>query len=138
MTVNACSTHERGWHARTLQAYGGQGSYGGQGYGGQGQGYGSQGFGGQGRGYGSQGFGSQQRGSRMYGGQQPGGQLGGGYGSSTYGGRFAQRSTMRRGPKGYERSDERLKEDICERMYTSTECGCLRPFLLLAQATKIQ
>jgi hypothetical protein len=61
----------------------------------------------------------------MYGGQQSGstwgGQMGGG-GSSTYAGRFGQRSSMRRGPKGYERSDERLKEDICERMYTSTEC----------------
>ena len=62
----------------------------------------------------------------MYGGQQAGGtwggQMSGGYGTSTYGGRSGQRTTMRRGPKGYERSDERLKEDICERMYTSTEC----------------
>jgi hypothetical protein len=93
-------------------------------------GYGSQGpssqnIGGS-QGYGGQGFEPQQSASGMYGGQQSGGtwggQMGGGYGSSTYGGRSGQRSSIRRGPKGYERSDERLKEDICERMYTSTEC----------------
>ena len=46
---------------------------------------------------------------------------GGGYGSSGYGGRFGQRRSMRRGPKGYERSDERLKEDISERMYANED-----------------
>ena len=44
--------------------------------------------------------------------------MGAGYGEQTSG-RYGQRRAMRRGPKGYERSDERLKEDISERMYAN-------------------
>jgi len=44
-----------------------------------------------------------------------------GSGSSSYGGQGQiERSTSaRRGPKGWQRSDDRLKEDICERLYHS-------------------
>jgi hypothetical protein len=37
---------------------------------------------------------------------------------------MSQRRGARRGPKGYERSDERLKEDISERMYASEQYDC--------------
>ena len=47
---------------------------------------------------------------------------GSGYGSSTFG--MGSRRGARRGPKGYERSDERLKEDISERMYASDDYDC--------------
>ena len=47
------------------------------------------------------------------------GAYGSGYGTSGYRGRYGQNRNARRGPKGYERSDERLKEDISERMYAN-------------------
>jgi len=41
--------------------------------------------------------------------------LGGGYsGQSGYGGAGSQQSFRGRGPKGYERSDDRVKEQVCE------------------------
>jgi uncharacterized protein (TIGR02284 family) len=55
-----------------------------------------------GSGYG--GYGSQER----YGSER---QSGSGYGP--------QRRTWRRGPKGYKRSDERIREDVCERLMMS-------------------
>jgi len=71
----------------------------GQGFGGGGWG-GTEGYGGQG-GYGvSQGYGQ------------------GGYGQSQ--GAYGQTQTGRRGPKGWQRSDDRIKDDISERLYNST------------------
>jgi osmotically-inducible protein OsmY len=125
------------------QGYGSQGSGGGQGYGSQG--YGSQGSGG-GQGYGSQGYGSQGYGSQGYGSQgrtSSSGYYGGGAGFSGggrqqdfgrergIGGAFDQGSRSRefanpgtdlrggfagRGPKGYTRTDDRIREDVCERL----------------------
>lgn len=111
-----------------------QSGYGNQGFGGQGygnQGYGNQGFGGQGfgnQGFGGQGFGNQglsERGmGRSFGssyGQQEWGQgTGSGYGQSDWG--SSRQDWMRqgphsgKGPQGYKRSDERIKEDISERL----------------------
>jgi osmotically-inducible protein OsmY len=64
--------------------------------------------------YGQQGgqYGGQQGGSSQYG--QQGGSMGQqGYGRSS----GMQGRGGSRGPKGWQRSDERLKEDICERLY---------------------
>jgi hypothetical protein len=114
----------------------GQGDYGRAGYGRYGRGGNEQSWGsgsygsGQG-GYGQGGFGAAQedfgqgRGSGQ-GGYGGGGQ--GGYGmygtggSVDYGSQWGAHSTSqraRRGPKGYKRSDERLKEDISERLMNS-------------------
>jgi osmotically-inducible protein OsmY len=89
------------------QGYG-QGS--GQGAYGQG-GYGQGGFAQGGQGYDQEGFGQ----SRGYGQGSYGAAGQGGY--ETYGqGAYAGSQRARRGPKGYKRSDERLKEDISERL----------------------
>ncbi|MFO7275428.1 MAG: BON domain-containing protein [Pseudomonadota bacterium] len=70
------------------------------------------------RGYGGQDF----RGSGSYGGHGTTGDYGYGAGpGGSWGGMQAppqgmSGTTARRGPKGYQRSDERLKEDICERL----------------------
>lgn len=115
------------------QGYGGQG-YGGQAYAGQrGQGYGRV-PGGQpyGRPYGSGQGGEESMAGQGWQGQQRGGYLGGqdyqdsptgqsGYGQSGYGqsGRGAQgqgRAQMGRGPKGYRRSDDRIREDVNDRL----------------------
>jgi hypothetical protein len=87
------------------EEYGNQGygnhSYGNQGSGSQsygGQGYGSPGYGNQG--YGSQGYGNQAHGGPAFGGQPLGGQTRG-----THWGK---------GPKGYKRSDDRIREEVCE------------------------
>jgi hypothetical protein len=105
---------------------GGYGGYGG-GWGNEAYagGYGQQGYGqqGYGQGYGQQGFGGQQGYGQRFGGgygQSYGGGYGqpGGYGMG--GGRFGgmdlgeSRRMMRRGrpPKGYTRSDERIREDV--------------------------
>ena len=91
------SHHGQGGFGGRSQNYAGQGYGGGaQNYGGQGYGGGSQNYGGQGYGGGSQGYGGQSYGS-----------------SQNYGG---SSGTKNRGPKGYQRSDERLKEDVCERL----------------------
>jgi len=42
-----------------------------------------------------------------------GGQSGGSYGQ----GQMSRGTSGKRGPKGWQRSDERMKEDICERLY---------------------
>jgi osmotically-inducible protein OsmY len=124
------------------QGYGqGTQGYGSQAHGRQGYGQGSQGYGGQDRSYG--GYGSQSGYGRQdepgsYSGQQAGelgygqGSYGGGqqsryrgYGSPTgYGANpqsgYGQQGRMqRRGPKGYKRSDERIREDVCERLMQS-------------------
>jgi hypothetical protein len=76
--------------------------------------------------YGSQGAYGQQQGSG-YGPQGYGAQSGGMSGYGSMGGRsFGQgsmqgRSQQRRGPRGWERSDERIKDDVCERIYNSDD-----------------
>jgi osmotically-inducible protein OsmY len=97
--------------ARGTEEWGG----GSQGYGGtQGsQGYGSRGLGGSQSGV-SQGYGSQGYGSQGYGSQ--------GYGSQGYGQRgMGQGQHHGKGPKGYQRSDERTKELLCERLRDDPE-----------------
>jgi osmotically-inducible protein OsmY len=101
--------------------YGGQGgSYGGQGgsYRGQGGSYGGQSgsYGGQG-GYGSNeaqtGYGTsrgQQRGSTGYGQREYGGRQGG-----------SMQTARRQGPKGYQRSDERLREQVIDQFMDHTD-----------------
>jgi osmotically-inducible protein OsmY len=126
------------------QGYGSQ-AYGGSQYGGPG--YGNQGYSGGGQGFGEQGGGQRYSGGQRYGGMDSGGyrdsdylgrgsQRGGyggpidasghggtGYGSNEYGssygrsGSMGQGASQRRGPKGWQRTDERLKDDICERLY---------------------
>jgi len=110
----------------------GQGGYGRSGYGSSG--YGQSGFGqsgyGQG-GFGRSGYGEGRYGQGGYGayahghdygqsGQQSGqygGGFYGGYGGQQYPGAMEGRPrTQRHGPKGYQRSDERIRDDICERL----------------------
>lgn len=99
----------------------GRGGYGQSGYGQSG--YGQSGFGrsgyGQGR-YGQSGYGEYAHG-HDYGqsGQQYGGGFYGSYGAGgqqQWGGMEGRARTQRRGPKGYQRSDERIRDDICERL----------------------
>jgi hypothetical protein len=59
-------------------------------------------------------YGSQHSGSSGYG--SMGRQGGSRYGQGTGGNR-----SQRRGPKGWERSDERIKEDLCERLADSDD-----------------
>jgi osmotically-inducible protein OsmY len=116
-----------------MQGYGGQGfggygaqGYGAQGYGAQGyagaQGYGARGYGAQGYGgpgYGMQGYGTQGPGMMQgYGSpsyaQQPGSGMGYGGAADTpayvYG--YVVTTYTGRGPRNYQRSDERIREDI--------------------------
>lgn len=79
----------------------------GQNYRGQG-GYGRTDFGA------GQGFGGQDH-APMYGVGHPSGDYGG-QGAGQYGGAMGSRGFRGLGPKGYQRSDERLQEDICERL----------------------
>jgi osmotically-inducible protein OsmY len=95
------------------QQYTSGGDYAGRG--GEEWGGGSQGYGGSGgwQGYGSQGAG----GSQSYGVSQ-------GYGSQGYGQRGMGQGTGQhhgKGPKGYQRSDERTKELLCERLRDDPE-----------------
>jgi osmotically-inducible protein OsmY len=117
------------------QGYGSQG-YAPQGYGPGSQAYGSQGYASQGYGQGSQAYGGQQSsyggqqsaqgdyGSQgVYGSGQPSGYSGyqAGYdpGEGRQSGYGQQRRMQRRGPKGYKRSDERIREDLCEQLIRS-------------------
>ena len=96
--------------------YGRQGGYGGQGWQGEGQSqrergnFGQTGEQWQGRGYGQGGSYAQTGKYGQIGAQMSGGRFGEGYGQGAYGG------FRGKGPKGYERSDERLKEIISERL----------------------
>jgi len=103
------------------QDYGEQ-RFGGQGYRQHGQGYGQEygehryggqgSYGQRGQGYGEQRFGGQGYGEHRFGGQGYGGQ---GYGEQRFGGRgFGQSSHRGKGPMGYTRSDERIRENVCE------------------------
>jgi hypothetical protein len=99
------------------------GSYGRSGGGGRSMGdEGSYGSGGYGSGsYGSSGYGSGSYGSSGYGSSN--------YGGSSYdrergfgGGEYGQyRSYAGRGPKGYTRSDDRIKEEVCDRLSMNDE-----------------
>jgi hypothetical protein len=106
---------QQGWSEPPMQ-YGGypgaQGQYG--------QPYGQQGLYGQQASFGQQGqYGQQDYGSKhedLYGQQgQYGSQLGK-YGVQGQRGLSGQENFRGRGPKGYTRSDERIKEEICERL----------------------
>jgi osmotically-inducible protein OsmY len=132
-----------GSQGRSNQCYGGSPGYGSQGYGSQGygsQGYGSQGYGSQGygsQGYGGQGYGGSQGRTSSSGFYSGGSGFSGGLreqGSGRergFGGGIDQgyrsrdlasaRADLRggfagRGPKGYTRTDERIREDVCERL----------------------
>ena len=106
------------------QGYTAQGGYGSQGY--PGQRYGREGYGGEGRGWESQGgYGSTYRRSGY--GPQSGYGAQGGYGrqESQSSGPLTWSYTevwlipgphTGRGPKGYQRSDERIHEEVCERL----------------------
>ena len=131
---------QRDYGAYGAQGYGGEGGSGAQGYGGQGAygRYGSQSDYGTPGGYAGDRVYRQQSGAQHetgggahYGGQVSYGQGAyGGYGQGEWGrssgqsgpswGNWGQSGPaakqQRRGPKGYQRSDERLKEDICERL----------------------
>jgi hypothetical protein len=97
----------------------GQGGYGQRGYGQGGYGQGGYGQGGYGQGgYGQGGYGERGFGERAYFGQ-------GGYDQGRYGG-----ESMRSGgegrrfgaaPRGYQRSDERIREDICDALMRRSE-----------------
>ena len=108
-----------------------RGATGGQGYGSQGWGQGQQGrWSGQSYGYGQpeggrsfeQGYGRER--GRSWSGEHEGGtgqswgqsrgSYGGGYGSSQAGSEYSRH--IGRGPKGYARSDDRIKEDVCDRL----------------------
>ncbi|HEY9398155.1 MAG TPA: BON domain-containing protein, partial [Burkholderiales bacterium] len=132
---------QRDYGAWGAQGYGGEGGSGAQGYGGQGAygRYGSQSDYGTPGGYGGDRIyrqsGPQQPtgGGARFGNQVSYGQgVYGGYGQGDMGtstgqsgqswGNWGQSGVMgrsqHRGPKGYQRSDERLKEEICERLIT--------------------
>ena len=127
---------QSGWQERQRQGMYGQGGYGGQGYGSRGymgQGYGSQGGYGTQSGYGSEGgygpggrvawpeqresygrdYSRQERGGEWDRDQEQwrGGRARQGRQGSRQGGQFAGR-----GPKGYKRSDDRIKEDVNEEL----------------------
>jgi osmotically-inducible protein OsmY len=104
--------------------YGGQGSGGmsGQGYGGQSYGeprYGGQGYGGMSSQGGGQSYGGSERGygqqGRM-GGQWGGGQMGGQMGGATALQRMSEGEYRGRGPKNYSRADDRIREDVNDRL----------------------
>ena len=91
------------------RGFSGQGTWNQSGWGQSGQNYGQR-FG---QGYagpdeGAQGFGGQGFGNQSYAGQ--------GSGNRSYTGRYQGRGFAGRGPKGYQRSDERIKEQISERL----------------------
>ena len=111
------------WGQEHRGGFGGGGaSYGGYG-GGQGGHEGGRQFGGgheQGWGQGQQGWGQGQQGWGQQGWGQQGQQGWGQQGQGSYDqGRFQGGGQMRgqnRGPKGYKRSDERIREDLCDRL----------------------
>jgi len=103
-------------YSQSGASYGTGSSYGSQSR----SGYGSQ----SGSSYGSQsraGYGSQSGSS--YGSQSGSGYGSGSYGSGPWASRFQSQDTSYsgRGPKGYTRSDERIREDVCERLSDNDE-----------------
>jgi osmotically-inducible protein OsmY len=96
-------------------SYASHGGYGSQGYGQGGHGgSGSQGYGSQGGGsYGTSGNWGAQSGSAQW---DPGRNYSWNEAASGGQQQGRERTHQRRGPKGYQRSDERIKEDICERL----------------------
>jgi hypothetical protein len=108
-----------------LQSYGGQG-YGMQGYGGPGygvQGYGAQGYGPQSFGYGSRGYGS-GFGSQGYWPQAYGQPVGQGFGDVADAPAYVYGYVVTytgRGPRGYRRSDDRIRDDINDALTLSPD-----------------
>ncbi|ESJ23640.1 transporter [Cupriavidus sp. HPC(L)] len=102
-----------GYRQSGTSGYGGSSGQGGRGYGLE-----SYESGGRGRSQYQSGYGSQsgsQYGSQYGQGQQYGGQQSQQYGQQ--GQQYGQQQRRRRvGPKGYQRSDERIREDLCERL----------------------
>lgn len=102
---------ESQWGRQGQGGFGQQGGYGGYaGYGPQGQDFGTGGFGAErygpgGGGRGAYGQGGWERGGAGYGESM-------GFNEGAYGGRRG--SHAGRGPKGYQRGDDRIKEDVCE------------------------
>ena len=131
---------EQGSYAQRRYGQGGESGYGRGGYGRGGYGqerYGSDDYGGGRRDFGGRSGGQRSYGSERWGGGDYGSQggssfaygrggenwggegyAGRGYGSASFGSQQWERQVSHRGkgPKGYERSDDRLKEMICERL----------------------
>ena len=102
------------------QGYGGPQGYGSQGYGGQGYGglgYGAPSYAGSSYGYqglGAQGYGSPGLGWGTQGGTEPSGR-------ERFGGTGQQGRFSGRGPRNYKRSDQRIQEDVYERLSMQNE-----------------
>ncbi|MEX2217937.1 MAG: BON domain-containing protein [Phycisphaerales bacterium] len=98
----------------------GSGGYGSGGYGSPAGGYGGQGYQPQQQGYGPQAYQGQQFGQGQFG--RPGPQQGSAGGPRSAGAMPAKREDRRRkGPRNYQRSDERLRDEVYDRLIQQTD-----------------